>query len=604
MSKRPDNLKSTSTDMYVGIIANSDKLKKTEDRWEFKDGYDDDDDDELDEDATKYLSDHPQPDCDNDRNDDDSKTHKSKSDKNGTFRNNTTTPFSQHSEVPNHQTSPAQPQNKNINVGNQTINIKDPKLDKLLKQTAMRRLGELKECGVILSRNYTFDDSLDDMLDELRMHLDIRQKSGYVKWMGQMLVLLIKGAEFLIDANPTRFKINGLNKRIESDIGEYYMIFGEFYEKYHKPGEDMSPITKLLKKVIGEAAWMQMGHDDEQKKDKQNSTEEQNTDEYRKKAVESTAEKTKDKNTEKQEKKNKEVLDKEPKKAIDEFISREHNKAMKNTKDIQLLKDKELEAQRLRKRLDMENKNSKSFKEELLLSTEEHPNSQKQADNMITQEEYEHIKNSRYMNEQKQLEMIRKMAHDRSQKFNGKNVEMMKNLEQQNKHLDKILENVKSLDSENEESKQSNGKMTNKNTHEKIHNKKDPKDPNYNVNKNSAKLSDEDDDQSYSSVSFNPDLDNIMNKTNKKSSKVQKKTSSKKQPKKTKKETVKEISKEIDFEEFLDKEMEEEKSKLSREEITFGSSSGGNKKKKTSLPEISFGSSKKGSHPQISFSAK
>jgi hypothetical protein len=129
----------------------------------------------------------------------------------------------------------------------------------LAKLNMLRKLGELKQCGVKLSQNYGLDSDLKMMEYEYKLHSDIRAKQNSVQWMGHMLIGIIKGGELLNDNfNPFDIKLEGLSTKVSSDMNSYYTVLGEIYEKYNQPGKQMAPEFKLLMMITGAALSMQV----------------------------------------------------------------------------------------------------------------------------------------------------------------------------------------------------------------------------------------------------------------------------------------------------------------------------------------------------------
>lgn len=251
-----DNLVPESTDMLVDFLGNSDKLVDSDKRWKYAEhrnspesavphgghtqhgGHMDYDYDELDEGVDNYIS--------------DNHTH-------GVFNHTDTVRADAGTDTEQYYTETDKPSfgPSAFDAEQQKPLTKDELM--LAKLTMLRKLGELKQCGVKLSQNYGLDSDLKMMEYEHKLHHDIRAKQNSVQWMGHMLVGIIKGGELLNDNfNPFDIKLEGLSTKIGSDMNAYYSVLGEIYEKYNQPGKQMAPEFKLLMMITGAALSMQV----------------------------------------------------------------------------------------------------------------------------------------------------------------------------------------------------------------------------------------------------------------------------------------------------------------------------------------------------------
>ena len=124
----------------------------------------------------------------------------------------------------------------------------------LKKLDMLRKLGELAQYGVKLSQNYNMNSDYFTMKYEFELHKNIRAKQNSVNWMSSLMLNCIYGVEIMNDKyNPFDLKLTGWSEQINADINNYYDVFGEIYEKYNKPGKNMSPELKLMLMVGGSA---------------------------------------------------------------------------------------------------------------------------------------------------------------------------------------------------------------------------------------------------------------------------------------------------------------------------------------------------------------
>ena len=129
-----------------------------------------------------------------------------------------------------------------------------PEAQMLKKLDMLRKLGELAQYGVKLSQNYNMSSDYFTMKYEYELHKNIRAKQNSVNWMSSLMLNCIYGVEILNDKyNPFDLKLKNWSEQINADINNYYDIFGEIYEKYNKPGKNMSPELKLILMVSGSA---------------------------------------------------------------------------------------------------------------------------------------------------------------------------------------------------------------------------------------------------------------------------------------------------------------------------------------------------------------
>lgn len=122
----------------------------------------------------------------------------------------------------------------------------------------LRKLEALEKKGVELSKKYSMDSSLQEMMGEYETIMDEKSKQNSVKFQGNMLMAVINGMEFLNGKfDPFDIKLDGWSEQINENINDYDDIFGELHEKY-KSKATMAPELKLLFQLGGSAMMVHM----------------------------------------------------------------------------------------------------------------------------------------------------------------------------------------------------------------------------------------------------------------------------------------------------------------------------------------------------------
>jgi len=122
----------------------------------------------------------------------------------------------------------------------------------------LRKLEELEQKGVQLTKRYSMDSSYAEMKGEYDTQMEERERQNSVKFQGKMLLACITGLEFLNNKfDPFDLKLDGWSEQVNENLGEYDEIFGELHEKY-KSKAKMSPELKLLFQLGGSAIMLHM----------------------------------------------------------------------------------------------------------------------------------------------------------------------------------------------------------------------------------------------------------------------------------------------------------------------------------------------------------
>lgn len=122
----------------------------------------------------------------------------------------------------------------------------------------LRKLEALEKKGVELSKKYTMESSLQEMMGEYETIIEEKTKQNSVKFQGNMLMAIINGIEFLNNKfDPFDIKLDGWSEQVNENVNDYDDVFGELYEKY-KGKASMAPEIKLLFQLGGSAMMVHM----------------------------------------------------------------------------------------------------------------------------------------------------------------------------------------------------------------------------------------------------------------------------------------------------------------------------------------------------------
>jgi hypothetical protein len=126
------------------------------------------------------------------------------------------------------------------------------------KFTYLRKLEDLENKGVRLSKKYTMDSSLDEMKGEYENIIDEKERTNNVKFQGKMLMACITGIEYLnAKVDPFDIKLDGWAEQVNENLSDYDEIFAELYDKY-KSKAKLAPELKLLFQLAGSGIMLHM----------------------------------------------------------------------------------------------------------------------------------------------------------------------------------------------------------------------------------------------------------------------------------------------------------------------------------------------------------
>jgi hypothetical protein len=135
------------------------------------------------------------------------------------------------------------PINPDVHVPENTLSAEEILKEKF---SYLRKLEQLEQKGVQLTKKYTMESSLMEMMGEYELLISEKEKENSIKFQGNMLSALINGIEFLNGKfDPFDFKLDGWGEQFNENISDYDEIFGELHDKY-KGNAKMAPEIKLV----------------------------------------------------------------------------------------------------------------------------------------------------------------------------------------------------------------------------------------------------------------------------------------------------------------------------------------------------------------------
>ena len=124
----------------------------------------------------------------------------------------------------------------------------------------LRKLEQLEKKGVELTKKYSMESDLMEMMGEYEMIISEKEKSNSIKFQGNMLSALINGVEFLNNRfDPFDFKLDGWSEQFNENITDYDEIFAELHEKYRSSAK-MAPEVKLIFQLSASAMMIHMSN--------------------------------------------------------------------------------------------------------------------------------------------------------------------------------------------------------------------------------------------------------------------------------------------------------------------------------------------------------
>ena len=149
-----------------------------------------------------------------------------------------------------------------INISNEIKNIEVKSKEELAKEKfeILRKLENLEEKGVKLSKRYTIDSPLEEMRGELEFIYSEKERKNSIALQGRILTTMITGFEFLNNKfDPFDINLDGWAENITDNIDSYDDVFAELHEKY-KSKAKMAPELKLLFQLATSGMMISMGN--------------------------------------------------------------------------------------------------------------------------------------------------------------------------------------------------------------------------------------------------------------------------------------------------------------------------------------------------------
>ena len=120
----------------------------------------------------------------------------------------------------------------------------------LEKQSVLLELERLKGQGILLSKNYTIHDRIEDMQFEVRRHLLNIEEQNTIQFMRDGMRLAFTGIEILNGKLGPFLELDGWASEISTDITKYDSALSRMYRKYWKRSA-MSPEMEITVGVLG-----------------------------------------------------------------------------------------------------------------------------------------------------------------------------------------------------------------------------------------------------------------------------------------------------------------------------------------------------------------
>jgi len=147
-----------------------------------------------------------------------------------------------------------------INIEKEVKDVEHKTKDELLKEKFiyLRKLEQLESKGATLSKRYSMDSSLDEMMGEYEHIISEKEKTNSMKFQGKVFTTFITGIEFLNNKlDPFDVKLDGWSEQINENLEDYDEIFAELHDKY-KSKAKMAPELKLLFQLAGSGMMIHM----------------------------------------------------------------------------------------------------------------------------------------------------------------------------------------------------------------------------------------------------------------------------------------------------------------------------------------------------------
>ena len=141
------------------------------------------------------------------------------------------------------------PVNPEANVPKNTGPTMTSDQKKTLKSKYLRRLEQLKRKGEHLSKQFTQEDSYEDIKIEYDNIIEDKKKKSSIKWQGHAMMALVRGLEtFNSHTDWFGIDLDGWGESVSENIDDFDDVFEELHHKYSgsiKAGPEISLLMQL-----------------------------------------------------------------------------------------------------------------------------------------------------------------------------------------------------------------------------------------------------------------------------------------------------------------------------------------------------------------------
>jgi hypothetical protein len=111
----------------------------------------------------------------------------------------------------------------------------------------LRKLCDLKSKGYALTKEYTFDSSIEEMEYEYDLLKSFADRRNGIKLYKNTIINITNLVEFFNDKyDPFGAQLNGWSEHMSVEVDSYDDVLEELYEKYKGAGKSLPPEIKLL----------------------------------------------------------------------------------------------------------------------------------------------------------------------------------------------------------------------------------------------------------------------------------------------------------------------------------------------------------------------
>ena len=126
---------------------------------------------------------------------------------------------------------------------------------RMKKIELLRKLSEIKAKGFELSKDYSFNSSIEEMEYEYELLKSFANKRQGIKLYKNILLNAVSAMEFMNDKyDPFSFQLSGWSEHVSVEVDSWDDIIEEIYEKYKGTGQNMAPELKLMLLLTSSAA--------------------------------------------------------------------------------------------------------------------------------------------------------------------------------------------------------------------------------------------------------------------------------------------------------------------------------------------------------------